>query len=145
MTYTELFTELVRAEIELWDSLDARLRETAGLTLPTFQALSAVSALPGAARVQDISETMSITVGATSKLVDRLERDGRVSREPNPDDRRSSLVVLTPSGSASLAAAASAAEQHLASILGPEYPARRAAALTAELAALRELVLAVAA
>lgn len=140
MTYTELFTELVRAEIELWDSLDARLRETAGLTLPTFQALSAVSALPRAARVQDISETMSITVGATSKLVDRLERDGRVSREPNPDDRRSSLVVLTRSGTASLATAASAAEEHLASVLGSAYPARRAAALTAELAALRALV-----
>jgi len=113
VTYTELFTELVRAEIELWNSLDQVLLTSAGITLPTFQALSAVSAIAGAVRVQDISERMSITVGATSKLVDRLERDGRVRRESNPDDRRSSLIVLTQSGARSLAAAQRAAEEHL--------------------------------
>ena len=63
-------------------------------------------------------------------------------REANPDDRRSSIIVLTSAGSRSLGAAESAAEKHLASMLSTELPAARATALTAELSAIRALVVA---
>ena len=52
----------------------------------------------GSARVQDLSRELSITIGAASKMVDRLERDGLASRRAHPQDRRSSLVDLTDSG-----------------------------------------------
>lgn len=139
-TYTALFTELVSAEIELWDSLDAHLRASSGITLPNFQALAAVDKLDSPVRVQDISVEMSITVGATSKLVDRLERDGRVTRNPNPDDRRSSVIVLTANGAQALAAGAEAAEVHLAALLAKSFSESRATALAAELAAVRQAV-----
>src|SRR4051812_29711757 len=45
MSYTDLFTELVRGEIELWNSLERRLLDEARVTLPTFQALSTVHTL----------------------------------------------------------------------------------------------------
>jgi DNA-binding MarR family transcriptional regulator len=111
--YTAMFTELVRAEIELWNSLDAVLVGSAGISLPQFQALAAIAAQSGSARVQEISVEMSITVGATSKLVDRLERDGLAARSAHPLDRRSSIVSLTTRGSAALASAEEVAETYL--------------------------------
>jgi DNA-binding MarR family transcriptional regulator len=38
---------------------------------------------------------LGITSGGATALVQRLERDGHVEREPHPSDRRSSLVRLT--------------------------------------------------
>jgi hypothetical protein len=46
--------------------------------------------------VFDIAEELSLTVGGTSKLVDRIEAAGHCVRRANPDDRRSSIIELTP-------------------------------------------------
>ncbi len=132
MTFTTLFETLLRAEITLWNSLDNALLSDAGVSVPTLQALTAIAERPGAARVQDVSEAMTITVGATSKLVDRLERDGLAERQSNPGDRRSSILVLTDAGRAAQATAATAAEAHLAELLGA-FGEKRAAVLAAEL------------
>jgi DNA-binding MarR family transcriptional regulator len=137
MTYTALFDELVRAEIDLWNSLEAHLRAHESVTVPQFQALTAVAKFDGAARVQDISEEMSITVGATSKVVDRLERDGLAVRESNPTDRRSSIVKLSPAGLDALARARALVETHFETVFGGAFPAERARALMVELTALR--------
>jgi len=136
MAYMDLFSQLVRAEMTLWDLMDQQLRDESGITLAQFQALSAIQKLDGAARVQDISQEMAITVGATSKLVDRLERDGLAQRGSNPADRRSSIVGLTAQGEVAVAVAASAAESYVRATLGSSYSAARVAQLTAELAAL---------
>jgi DNA-binding MarR family transcriptional regulator len=39
---------------------------------------------------------LRLSSGGTTALVQRLERHGHVTREPNPDDRRSTLLRLTP-------------------------------------------------
>ena len=135
--YLDVFTELVRAEIKLWNGLDSHLESTIGLSLATFQALDAVRSTEGPARVQDISSRMLITVGATSKLVDRLERDGLAVRSANPADRRSSIVALTDAGSKAVEAAESAAEAHLAGVLGEVLPASEAGRLLVQLTALQ--------
>ena len=137
MTYTALFSQLLRAEIELWDSLNAHLTTETPVSLPQFQALAAISKFDGSARVQDISEAMSITVGATSKLVDRLERDGHAVRQSNPNDRRSSNVALTESGLASLRIPEVAVESHLRDILEASLSEARVTELTTSLTALR--------
>jgi DNA-binding MarR family transcriptional regulator len=116
--FTDLFTALVRVEISLWNGLDAHLISTAGITLAQFQALEAIRSNSGEARVQDISQQMSITVGATSKVVDRLERDGLAQRSAHPTDRRSSIVSLTEPGASALKVAEDAAENHLRDTLG---------------------------
>ena len=41
---------------------------------------------------------MSLSSGAITALVDRLERTGHVERRPNPADRRSSVVLPLPEG-----------------------------------------------
>lgn len=135
--FVTVFTELVRVEIELWNELDAHLNSAVGVTLSQFQALSAIKAADGSARVQDISGEMAITVGAASKVVDRLERDGLALRSAHPTDRRSSIVSLTERGENVLAEADATAEEHLSAALGDVLPQDRREGLLRELLALR--------
>jgi DNA-binding MarR family transcriptional regulator len=67
-----LFIVLVRFEAELCNAVDARLRTVCALPLSGFGTLRVI-ARHRACRVRDIAEQLAITVGATSKRVDRLE------------------------------------------------------------------------
>jgi len=46
----------------------------------------------------DLARSRMMTSGGMTAVLDRLERGGLVARRPNPDDRRGSLVGLTPEG-----------------------------------------------
>src|ERR671935_3212199 len=92
-----LFADLVRLEIELWDAVEARLRADLGVGLATAQTLAVLATVQDC-RVHDIARHLSITVGGASKTVDRLELGGLVARPPQPSNRRSSTIALTPAG-----------------------------------------------
>ncbi|MGW6277124.1 MarR family winged helix-turn-helix transcriptional regulator [Kribbella sp. NPDC055071] len=119
---TSLFTDLVRLETRLYNVLDTRLKAEHQLPLGQFEFLRFIAA-QGTTRVYDLAHEMAITVGATSKAVDRLEAAGRCRRTANPDDRRSSLVEVTPAGAALLAAATPTVESELSTWLGSVLPA----------------------
>jgi MarR family transcriptional regulator, organic hydroperoxide resistance regulator len=112
-------TDLIRLEIAVWDRIDARLRESHELPLAFFESLLFISRGPrGSMRVGDLARALRVTVGGTSKLVDRIERAGLIAREPDPDDRRASRVVLTTAGKRKLTAALKTYEAEAGSILG---------------------------
>src|SRR5215210_1993716 len=112
-------TDLVRLEIVLWDRVDARLRESHELPLAVFESLLCISRAPrGSMRVGDLARALRVTVGGTSKLVDRIERAGLIAREPDPDDRRAARVVLTTAGKRKLTAALKTYDAEAASMLG---------------------------
>jgi DNA-binding MarR family transcriptional regulator len=112
-------TDLIRLEIALWDRVDARLREAHELPLAFFEALFFVSRAPrGSMRVGDLARALRVTVGGTSKLVDRIESAGLIARQPDPDDRRASRVALTTTGRRKLTAAAKTYEAEVAGIVG---------------------------
>src|SRR6266481_2510170 len=92
-----LFSDLIRLETDLWNAVDARLRSEHDLQLTWFEPMQVMSKYT-ACRVFDIKDELSITVGGTSKLVDRIEAAGLCRRRANPDDRRSQLIELTPAG-----------------------------------------------
>ena len=92
-----LFSDLIRLETELWDLVEARLRRDHDLALSWFEPMQVIDGTPGC-RVIDIAEALSITIGGTSKLVDRIESAGWCERSPNPDDGRSSTIRLTRPG-----------------------------------------------
>lgn len=98
-----LFDDLVGLEIAVWEAVDVRLRGECGLTAGQFMPMRVIAATPGC-RVLDVAAQLQITVGAASKVVDRVEAAGHCVRRPNPDDRRSSLIALTERGTAALAA-----------------------------------------
>jgi len=99
-----LFSDLIRLETELWDLVDARLRRDHDLALSWFEPMQVIDRTPGC-RVIDIADALSITIGGTSKLVDRIQNAGWCERSPNPDDGRSSTIELTRAGRRLLVAA----------------------------------------
>jgi DNA-binding MarR family transcriptional regulator len=121
-----LFDELVRFETELWSVVDSRLRADFDLPLAWFEPMQVIRRV-ASCRVYDIASELSITVGGTSKLVDRIEAAGHCRRVANPDDRRSSLIELTPSGRRLLAKATALFEDELQTRIGSAVSARHLA------------------
>jgi DNA-binding MarR family transcriptional regulator len=94
-----LYHDLVRFETELWATLDARLKSECGLPLTWFEIMYLLQREPRQ-RVHDVAATFAITVGGVSKVIDKIEGAGFCRRVPNPEDRRSSLLELTSTGTA---------------------------------------------
>jgi DNA-binding MarR family transcriptional regulator len=133
---TKLFDELTRLETELWNSVDARLRAEHGLALSRLQPMRVIDSKPRC-RVHDIAAELSITTGGTSKLVDAIEAAGHCHRRPNPDDRRSSIVELTPAGQRLLEQATNTFEDELERRVGSVLPRHSIVQLTDALTRLR--------
>jgi DNA-binding MarR family transcriptional regulator len=111
-------SDLIRVEIVLWDRINARLRQEHNLSLAFFESLYFIGRSPdGSLRVGDLARALRITVGATSKLVDRIEAAELIRRELDVDDRRASRVALTDAGRDALAAASITYTTELATVL----------------------------
>ena len=131
-----LFNELVRLETEVWDAVEARLRADHGISLPFFEFMRVIARTPGC-RVHDIATELSITVGGTSKIVDRLEAAGYCARQANPSDRRSSILTLTPAGKRLLPKVTASVDSELQALLGQDLTERSLVQLTKTLTRLR--------
>ncbi|OQD56659.1 MarR family transcriptional regulator [Streptomyces phaeoluteigriseus] len=131
-----LYRELVSLEIELWDGIEERLRAQYDLPLTSFEVLHLLLRRPGR-RIQDIAEEFSITVGGTSKVVDRLEAASLCERRANPNDRRSSIVELTPQGRKLVDGALKVFEEELELRIGSVIPEQSVREVTAVLGTLR--------
>ena len=131
-----LFNDIIRFEIELWNAVDARLKSEFDLPLTHFEPMSVIDRIPGC-RVYDIARELGITTGGTSKLVDRIEANGHCRRLPNPEDRRSSLLELTPAGNRLFAEAGEAFDDELERRLAAAVPERTLRQFGATLSRLR--------
>lgn len=116
----EFFEVLVRYEVALWSAIDQELARQGQIRLGQLHALRIVDRYDGRVRVQELSGDIGITVGAASKLVDRLERDGLAVRRPNPANRRSSLIGLTTTGQRALTSATEVCRHAAARAVGDE-------------------------
>jgi DNA-binding MarR family transcriptional regulator len=102
-----------RAPGELWSLLHAanavesqidRALAGVGLSLPKFAALSQLHAAGESLPLGELAARLACVKSNVTQLVDRLQADGLVSREPDPNDRRSRLAVLTTAGRKALEA-----------------------------------------
>jgi DNA-binding MarR family transcriptional regulator len=131
-----LFSDLVRLETELWNAVDARLRSDFDLPLAWFEPMDVIDRT-SPCRIFDIATALSITVGGTSKLVDRIEGAGFCRRLANPADRRSSLIELTQPGRRLLVKATRSLDDELHTRLGSAASPRQLQQLQATLTKLR--------
>ncbi|SFJ44281.1 MarR family winged helix-turn-helix transcriptional regulator [Amycolatopsis sacchari] len=135
----QVFADLVRFETRLYNAVDDRLRAEHGLSAGQYEFLKIIADRADC-RVQDLAREVAITVGATSKGVDRLEARGWVSRRPNPANRRSSLLGLTEEGRKLLDTATETFEDELSTWLDEPLTARSLDQFAATLARLRRTV-----
>jgi MarR family transcriptional regulator, multiple antibiotic resistance protein MarR len=131
-----VFTALVRAETRLYNAVAERVRTAAGVGAGHFELLRHVRDHPDA-RVADLASAFAIGVGTTSKIVDRLEKEGWMERRPNPANRRSSLLTLTPAGESVVSRAEPAWQAAIQKILGGAVTPEELTALSLALGALR--------
>lgn len=77
-----------------------RALATYGLTLWQFDVLAALrrSGTPFKLSPTNLMELVTLTSGAMTNRIDRLEAMGLVVREADPNDRRGLLIALTPKG-----------------------------------------------
>jgi DNA-binding MarR family transcriptional regulator len=102
--------ELTDAELAAWKgfvrvyramsrALDAELEASHGLSLSSFEVLKALRCSPeGRLRMADLAEHALLSRSGMTRLVDRLERQGLLSRCQCSDDARGCFAVLSPSG-----------------------------------------------
>lgn len=95
---TELIAALAK-EMPSYISAAVRLQVVVahqlGLPVTDVHALATLLET-GPVGVGRLAELMGTTAGAATRLADRLERAGYVSREPDPDDRRRIVLRLVP-------------------------------------------------
>lgn len=122
---SSLFTALVSAEIRAWNAVESALCEANNpLSLGRFLVLRAVRDTP-ACRIQEVAASQGITLGAASRLVDRLHRDGLLHRTPCEHDRRATILTVTDRGLAHLEEACAVVEKEQERLFAPLSTAQR--------------------
>ena len=120
-----LFTALIHTEMGAWNAVESALSEAGNtLTLGRFLVLRTVRDTP-ACRIQEVAASQGITLGAASRLVDRLHRDGLVHRTPCEHDRRAIILTVTEEGLAHLEKACMIVETEQERLFAPLSAAQR--------------------
>ncbi|MDQ3522287.1 MAG: MarR family transcriptional regulator, partial [Gemmatimonadota bacterium] len=101
--------------------IERRLEPT-GLSLPKLQMLSHLVDAGEPLPLGQLAERSACAKSNVTQLVDRLEADGLVRREPDPDDRRSVRAVITEEGLRAYEAAARAQSEVEAELLASLSP-----------------------
>jgi DNA-binding MarR family transcriptional regulator len=85
----------------------SRRLQASGLSGADYEVLALLSALDGdRTPAHALCNALGWEKSRLSHQVRRMQKDGLVSREPNPDDARSTMVCLLPAGRAAIEKAA---------------------------------------
>ena len=76
-----------------------------GLNIADMECLNLL-VLKGISTPTELARYTGLTTGSTTTMLDRLEKAGLISRQPNPNDRRGTLIKVN---------------EHLADILRPTF------------------------
>jgi MarR family transcriptional regulator, organic hydroperoxide resistance regulator len=106
---------LARASHTLVQGFAEELRGR-GTSLPVWRVMAALLASPGAT-VGDLAAVCLLQQPTMTKLLDRMARDGLVTRAQDARDRRVVRVALTPEGRAKAAELVAVAESYEAEVL----------------------------
>ncbi len=91
------------------NQIRANLREAFDTTLPRFDVMAQLYRYPNGLRMSEVSQSLMVTGGNITGIIDQLVQEGLVERLPVPSDRRACLGKLTPAG---IAAFEDMAAQH---------------------------------
>ncbi len=115
---TKVWLRLLACSAQIEQHVRQRLRGRFATTLPRFDYLAQLERHPDGLRMNVLSRYLMVTGGNVTGLTDQLVKEGLVTREDDPDDRRSYRVALTPKGRKDFAMMAAEHEQWLGELLG---------------------------
>jgi len=87
----EITVKVVGATVRL----NTEIARLAGISLSDLNALNIMIRM-GDVTPGQLSKELGLTTGATTRLIDRLEREGLALRLPNENDRRKVTVTIGP-------------------------------------------------
>jgi DNA-binding MarR family transcriptional regulator len=97
---------LQRVQVRITRHLEAELLVAHDLPLASYEVLVQLAEAPERRlRMNDLAGRVLLSRSGLTRLIDRLQRDGLVSREACADDARGLFAVLTDAGVARLAEA----------------------------------------
>ncbi|GAA3049979.1 MarR family winged helix-turn-helix transcriptional regulator [Streptomyces glomeratus] len=99
--------------------------EAAGLHTSEWYALSLIT-LEGSLTSGELASRTGLTTGATTRLIDRLERAGYARRAADPKDRRRVIVEPVPDGLSRIEEVLAPPRRHIAEVLARYTPQERA-------------------
>jgi DNA-binding MarR family transcriptional regulator len=105
-------TNLVQTELR------KRLREEYDTTLPRFDLMAQLERHPEGLKMTELSRRLMVTGGSVTGITDQLEKEGLVLRDADPNDRRSTSVLLTRAGRDLFDRMAASHEQWVVELLG---------------------------
>jgi len=97
-TCTEAYASVCRTGEALLGELDRRVRLTLGIPQAAATALAVIDGAGAPLTPSQISDRMLIASATVTATLDLLEHRGWIRRAANPDDRRSTLIEITPDG-----------------------------------------------
>jgi len=90
---------LLRTVSALLRTFERELQESQGLLLPWYDVLVQLHEAPeGRLRMQALADSIVLSRSGLTRLIDRMEKAGLVSREHSEEDRRGYYAVLTEEG-----------------------------------------------
>lgn len=119
----KLWLRLYRPVSLIERELRSRFQREFGVSLSRFDALSALDRAPDGLLMGELSDRLLVTNGNVTGLISRMLADGLVTREAQPQDRRSFRVALTDEGRATFSRMAQAHAGWLTELLADLPPA----------------------
>jgi DNA-binding MarR family transcriptional regulator len=93
-----LWLRLLACSNQIEQEVRTRLRVRFATTLPRFDYLAQLERHPDGLRMSALSRYLMVSGGNVTGLTDQLVSEGWVARVPDPDDKRATLLRLTPLG-----------------------------------------------
>jgi DNA-binding MarR family transcriptional regulator len=136
--------QLGKSQLDAWRALlrgQALLveqveRELAAESLPPlgwYDVLTELDKAGGRLRIHELADAVILSRSGLTRLLDRLEAAGLLTREPCEDDRRGAFAAITPAGRRMLGRMWPVYERCLAEHFAPQLGAAEARAIRAAL------------
>lgn len=94
-----VWRSFLRAHAAVIKELERELLTATGLPLSWYDVLLQLAEAPGRRlRMADLADRVLLSRSGLTRLVDRLQAEGLVRREPSPEDARGMFTVLTAEG-----------------------------------------------
>jgi DNA-binding MarR family transcriptional regulator len=100
------FGMLLEAHAAVMADVGRELEQAAGVPVQWFEVLLRLARSPEhRLRMTELATQVRLSTSGLTRLIDRIEEAGHVTREACPSDRRGAYAVLTPDGEQVLRAA----------------------------------------